>query len=129
MRLIYRSFQQYVHESEITTGVNVGNRVFIPRIALTNDASMNSIEFERKQFLVRLPFTMTINRAQGQTFDSVDLYLLVSVFTHGQLYVAMSRVRTPSGIEILAGGYDSNAAAYDIDVYTVNIVHSEFLRQ
>jgi len=91
-RLICRSFQQYVIEAEIATGVNVGNHVFIPRIALTNDATMNSIEFKRTQFPVRLAFAMTINKAQEQTFDRIGLYLPVSVFTHG----AALRCHVPS---------------------------------
>jgi ATP-dependent DNA helicase PIF1 len=39
-RLICRSFEDYVIEAEIDTCVNVGNRVFMPRVALTNVVSM-----------------------------------------------------------------------------------------
>ena len=35
---------------------------------------------------------MTINKAQGQTYKRVGLWLLTPVFSHGQLYVALSRV-------------------------------------
>ena len=61
---------------------------------------------------------MTINKAQGQTFDNIGLYLPASVFTHGQLYVDMSRVRISSAIRILVGGPASNAEANEADVYT-----------
>ena len=47
-------------------------------------------------------FAMTINKSQGQTFTKVGLCLPEDVFSHGQLYVAFSRVRTPDGIRIKA---------------------------
>ncbi|XP_058764693.1 uncharacterized protein LOC131638161 [Vicia villosa] len=37
----------------------------------------------------------------GQSLDNVGLYLPRDVFTHGQIYVALSRVRTKKGIKIL----------------------------
>lgn len=41
---------------------------------------------------MRPAFAMSINKSQGQTLQYVGLWLKEPVFTHGQLYVAMSRV-------------------------------------
>jgi len=39
---------------------------------------------------------MTINKAQGQTLQRVGVFLKQGCFSHGQLYVAASRVGLPS---------------------------------
>jgi ATP-dependent exoDNAse (exonuclease V) alpha subunit len=45
---------------------------------------------------------MTINKVQGQTIPNVGVYLPELVFSHGQLYVALSRATARSNIKILA---------------------------
>jgi ATP-dependent exoDNAse (exonuclease V) alpha subunit len=44
---------------------------------------------------------MTINKAQGQTLERVGVYLPSPVFTHGQLYVALSRCGFRSAVKVL----------------------------
>lgn len=44
---------------------------------------------------------MTINKSQGQSLDWVGLYIPKDVFSHGQLYVAISKVTSKKGIKIL----------------------------
>jgi hypothetical protein len=69
--------------------------VFIPRMDCSpSDNRSVQLPFTliRKQFPVRLAFCMTINKAQGQTIKGrLGIYLPSPVFSHGQLYVAMSR--------------------------------------
>ena len=85
-------FQNKVIDAEIITGPHIGKRVFIPRITLS--PSENSLPFtlKRLQFPIRVAFSMTINRAQGQTLNMMGLYLPQPIFLHGQLYVTLSRV-------------------------------------
>ena len=41
---------------------------------------------------------MTINKSQGQTFKAVGIDLTEESFTHGMLYVALSRVGSPDSL-------------------------------
>ena len=44
---------------------------------------------------------MTINKSQGQTFKAVGIDLTNESFTHGMLYVALSRVGSPNCLTLL----------------------------
>jgi ATP-dependent DNA helicase PIF1 len=48
-------------------------------------------KLKREQVPFRLSFAMTINKAQGRTIPIVGVYLRESLFSHGQLYIALSR--------------------------------------
>ena len=51
------------------------------------------------QFPFRIGKAITIHKSQGQTFDKV--VISPEIFAPGQLYVALSRVRTPEGLTLL----------------------------
>ena len=75
--------------------------VDIPRIRLKSDIKKGGFSWTRLQFLVQPAFAMTINKAQGQTFKGkVGVYLYKDIFSHGQLYVALSRVTDPNNIRV-----------------------------
>jgi hypothetical protein len=44
---------------------------------------------------------MTVNKSQGQSFDIIGVDLRTPVFTHGQLYVALSRVTDITDLSLL----------------------------
>jgi len=88
-------------ECVILSGPHAGNTELIPRIPLDSPEKVrNTVRFTRVQFPLRLAFAMTINKAQGQSLDRVGLLLDPPVFSHGQLYVALSRVTQPYGIQL-----------------------------
>ena len=94
-------FQRVVHSRILECLISHSNRkVLIPRIKLIPREGEFPFDWERRQFPVIPAFAMTINKSQGQTMKVVGLYLKPEVFTHGQLYVAFSRVRNPESLQI-----------------------------
>jgi hypothetical protein len=136
-RLQVTKLGKYVIGAKILAGSFTDNIVLIPRIPLTtNDDGSSPIKFTRLQFPIRPAFALTINKAQGQTLATTGLYLPLSVFAHGQLYVALSRCSDPNNLKVLI--LDKPAAlrptsAPDeqlrtpIGHYTRNIVYKEAL--
>lgn len=85
---------------KVISGDKAGDIVFIPRIKLECTKGL-PVPFYRKQFPVRLAFSMTVNKSQGQTLDKVGLKLDKNeCFSHGQLYVAISRVRNWNSLKV-----------------------------
>jgi len=82
--------------------------IIVPKIRLTSSGEDDlPILLHRLQFPAWLLFAMTINKPQGQTFDRVGLLLTSPVFTHGQLYVAFSRVRIAQSVRVGIYGDES----------------------
>jgi len=67
---------------------------------------------------------MTINRSQGQSLNYVGLYLSRTVFSHGHLYVAISRVKRKKGLTIVI--YDKENQTLKS---TSNVVFKEVLER
>ena len=82
-------------------GDNANNMVFIPWMALDSGLQDSSIPFHHLEFPVHLAYAITINKSQGQTVKYVGLNLSSSVFSHEQLYVALSHCTYPRNIKIL----------------------------
>ncbi|CAN0900836.1 ATP-dependent DNA helicase PIF1 [Linum grandiflorum] len=104
----------------IVGGTFEGTVAIIPRIVLDYTDPNWPFTLKRRQYPLRPCYGMTINKSQGQTLDHIGVYLPTPVFSHGQLYVALSRVRSACGIHIALE--DSTAPAPET---TRNIVYKE----
>ncbi|CAF4947509.1 unnamed protein product [Pieris macdunnoughi] len=83
----------------IMTGTAKGEEVLIPRIPII--PTDLPFQFKRVQFPLKAAFAMTINKAQGQTLKVAGVHLEKNCFSHGQLYVACSRVSSPQNLHVL----------------------------
>ncbi|CAN0906256.1 ATP-dependent DNA helicase PIF1 [Linum grandiflorum] len=105
-RILLTNLGDHVLRSIIVGGTMEGTVVVIPR----------------RQYPIRLCYAMTINKSQGQTLEKVGLFLPKLVFAHGQLYVAVSRVRSAKGLHIVLQTHFSKSEST-----TRNIVYQESL--
>ncbi|GKB00079.1 ATP-dependent DNA helicase PIF1-like protein [Tanacetum coccineum] len=108
-RLLIRRMGLHVVEAEIITGTNVGDITFIPRMRLNSSDKRMPLQFYRRQFPLAVCFAMTINKSQGQSLSQVGLFLERPVFSHGQLYVALSRVRSKNGLRVVICDKEASA--------------------
>ncbi|CAI0468647.1 unnamed protein product [Linum tenue] len=119
-RLMVIYLGHYVIRGVIMGGTFDGKTVAIPRIVLNVNDHRWPFVLKRRQFPIRLCYAMTINKSQGQTLHSVGVYLPKPVFSHGQLYVAISRVKSAAGLRFLILNDDKTPFNH-----TRNIVYSE----
>lgn len=84
--------EENIHESEVNelnNSVETGKQVVSKTIGTY------------KQFPLKLGYACTVHKSQGCTFDSAIILNGRGFFAHGQLYVALSRIRSLAGLGIM----------------------------
>lgn len=107
----------HIIEAIILTGPAAGEIALIPRIPMI--PTNLPFEFKRLQFPVLMCFAMTINKSQGQTFKVIGVDLRSEVFSHGQLYVGLSRIGSAK---------DQTILIHDESNRTRNVVFKEIFK-
>jgi hypothetical protein len=82
----------------ILSGIHRGQVALIPKMKLLYNRK--GIPFTRFQFPIKLCYAMTIHKAQGQTFDRVGIDFTGTIFTHGLVYVGMSRCSSMENLRL-----------------------------
>ncbi|XP_029633857.1 ATP-dependent DNA helicase PIF1-like [Octopus sinensis] len=124
-RMKVQILHKHCVEASLVTGSNRGHTVLIPRIKLSPSDANIPFRQNRLQF----PYSMTINKAQGQTFEKVGIHLPQPVFSHSQLYVALSRVQAMNNIKVrvMTLNWDNRQGQKRGVTCTQNIVYHKVL--
>lgn len=122
-RLQITQMMNHVLEAMAITCDRIGDKVLIPEIILSPSDTKLPFKMRRRQFPLSLAFAMTINKSQGQSLSEVGLYLPRDVFSHGQLYVALSRVTSKKSLKVLIVDKDGK-----ISNKTRNVVFKEVFK-
>ena len=82
----------------------------------------------RLQFPLKVAFSLTINRAQGQSAEKCGILLPKSVWTHEQIYVSFSRYGNPNNICIWTEQEQFTERGYCSDKkYVKNVVFRQII--
>lgn len=119
-RMMVTKCLQHCVECEVIAGQFKGTKHFIPRMELAPTETRLPFKLCRKQMPLQICYAMTINKAHGQSLEKVALFLPKPVFTHGQLYVAVSWVTSPQGLMLFIDDDDGHSTNI-----TQNIVYQE----
>lgn len=103
-RLIIIDMTERVLQCRVISGPKADQIIFLPKIWLIHEPDSNfAVKFSRQQFPIAEAFCLTINKAQGQSLNKVGILLPNPVFSHGQLYVALSRCRSLENMLVSLG--------------------------
>ena len=110
---------QYLIQGQILTSMWAGTVHLILQIDLFSLEEELLFILTCQQFPMQLYFTIMINKSQKQSLQTVGVDLRTAVFSHGQLYVALSCVTDVHRLTVL------NRSGRECHVQ--NVVYSEVL--
>lgn len=107
-RWVNGTLAEVVDLSQSSIKVNIKGSIYAVPKAIWEKVEYHYKEKEKKieeipvahfeQYPLKLAWAVTIHKSQGQTFDRVIIDVERGAFTHGQVYVALSRCTSLEGI-------------------------------
>ena len=120
-KLLITSIGQKHIMAVLANGPRKGKELPLFKVKIFSNEDDFPFRFSRVQFPIKIAFAMTANKVQGQTLNYVGISLLQPFFTHGQLYVALSRVKSSANVKIICPEDEKG------QIRTKNIVFKEVL--
>ena len=125
-RLFVRHLYRNSIRAEVVGGSHAGNLLLIPKTMLRPLDVHLPFQLCCIHLPVRLAYSMTITKVQGQTFQKVGLELPNSLFAHGQLYVVLSRATTEDGVRVKL--YQNEEQGFHNGMaFTQNVINPEII--
>ena len=103
------------------------DKFLLPRILFEFQPKYCPWTIQRRQFPLRLAYATTFNSCQGLTLDRAVIDMRVPVFAHGQLYTALSRVRSRELLQCLFDPGDPEHPTEDDHLTVKNVVFDDLL--
>ena len=92
-RVVVKALGDSVIVQVVTKDGPIPEEILLPQINFTYSIPSSGFTLCRKQFPLAPAYATTFNSCQGLTLDKVGVDLTNPVFSHGQLYTALSRIR------------------------------------
>jgi hypothetical protein len=123
-RLLLLDYTLNILRCRVIGGPSDADVTFIPRTWSTVADGTSAVAFRRRQFPVSPGYVTTIHRQQGATLIRAGLWLNTSIFAHGLLYTALSRVGSSASIRVsvkvlygVQGTFAGEPGTYTRNVY------------
>jgi hypothetical protein len=87
-------FTRFNCSLKLLSGAGKGSIICLPRCTfyVASEVSGLPFNFKRRQFPITPAYCLSVHKSQGQTLQVIGMVGDSDAFSHGQLYVAMSRV-------------------------------------
>lgn len=107
--LVLSRLGNHVLKEKILNVKNANEKILNLKTSITLSYSRFSFKYQCMLFSIIVSYAIIINKGQGQSFSHVGIFFWKkSIFSHGQLYVVVSRVKSRSGLEMLICDKNNN---------------------
>ncbi len=96
----YAVLEMRPHNLRLVKADGTGRELSLVKFDFKTTEDQYPFILARRQFPIRLAYAMTVNKSQGQTMKCAGIHLPRPLFSHGQLYTALSRCGSRDHVKV-----------------------------